>query len=199
MIFYPFTPSPTENPKNQDFEKLKKIAGEIIISHLFTKNHNHMRHGSWDTGWHRQNFWSLWAIFCPFTPLTIKNLKNKNFEKMKKVSRDVIILHECTKYHNHTMHASWDMERNRQNFFSLAATFFCPFTQIKTWKIKTLKKWKKQQQQQKKTPGDIILLHLCTTNENRVMYGSWDMERDRQNFLSFWTIFLHFYPPNPEN
>ena len=83
MIFYPFTPSPTENPKNQDFEKLKKIAGEIIISHLFTKNHNHMRHGSWDTGWHRQNFWSLWAIFCPFTPLTIKNLKNKNFEKMR--------------------------------------------------------------------------------------------------------------------
>ena len=198
MIFYPFTPSPTENPKNQDFEKLKKIAGEIIISHLFTKNHNHMRHGSWDTGWHRQNFWSLWAIFCPFTPLTIKNLKNKNFEKMKKVSRDVIILHECTKYHNHTMHASWDMEHNRQNFFSLVANFFCPFTQIKTWKIKTLKKWKKQQQQKKNTrryhPFTLVYHKRKPCNVWFLRSRVWQTE-----FFVILDYFLHFYPPNPEN
>ena len=31
------------------------------------------------------------------------------------------------------------------------------------------------------------------------MYGSWYMERNRHNFLSFWT-FLPFYPPNnPED
>ena len=31
------------------------------------------------------------------------------------------------------------------------------------------------------------------------MYGSWHMERNRHNFLSFWT-FLPFYPPNnPED
>ena len=28
------------------------------------------------------------------------------------------------------------------------------------------------------------------------MYDSWDMKRDRQNFLSSWTIFLPFYPTN---
>ena len=40
--------------------------------------------------------------------------------------------------------------------------------------------------------GDIIL-HMCTTNDDHMMYGSWDMEHDRQNFLSF--IFLdHFLP-----
>ena len=32
------------------------------------------------------------------------------------------------------------------------------------------------------------------------LYGSWDMENDRQNFFSFWTIYCPFTPPdNPEN
>ena len=46
----------------------------------------------------------------------------------------------------------------------------------------------------KKTVGDIIILHLCTTNDNDMMYGFWDMECDRYNFLSFWTIFCPFTP-----
>ena len=46
----------------------------------------------------------------------------------------------------------------------------------------------------KKQPGDIIILHLCTINDNHIMYGSWDMESDEQNFLSFWTIFCPFNP-----
>ena len=44
----------------------------------------------------------------------------------------------------------------------------------------------------KQTSGDIIILHLCTTNDNHMLYGSWDIEQDRQNFLSFWTIFCPF-------
>ena len=33
-----------------------------------------------------------------------------------------------------------------------------------------------------------------------LMYGSRDMKHDGQNFLSFWTVFLPFYPPNnPKN
>ena len=32
------------------------------------------------------------------------------------------------------------------------------------------------------------------------MHGSRDMEHDRQNFLTYWTIFCPFYPPkNLEN
>ena len=46
----------------------------------------------------------------------------------------------------------------------------------------------------KKTVGDIIILHLCTTNDNDMMYGFWDVECDRYNFLSFWTIFCPFTP-----
>ena len=31
----------------------------------------------------------------------------------------------------------------------------------------------------KKPPETIIILHLCTTNDIHIMYGSWNMERDR--------------------
>ena len=44
--FLPFQPPDT--PKNQNFEKLKKIPGDIIILHMCTINDNHMMYGSWD-------------------------------------------------------------------------------------------------------------------------------------------------------
>ena len=46
----------------------------------------------------------------------------------------------------------------------------------------------------KKLLGDIIILHMCTINGNHKMYGSWNMECDRQNLLSFWTTFCPFNP-----
>ena len=80
----------------------------------------------------------------------------------------------------------------RENLLSFW-TIFCPFTLLRTQKIKIFKNWKK-------THGDIIILHLCTTNDNHMMYGSWDMKHDRQNFFSFWAIFCPFYPTNnPKN
>ena len=44
----------------------------------------------------------------------------------------------------------------------------------------------------KKIPGDIIILQICTINGNLLMYGSWDMECDRQNCQ--YGPFLPFYP-----
>ena len=44
----------------------------------------------------------------------------------------------------------------------------------------------------KTTTGDITILHMCTINDNHMMYGSWDIEHDRQNLLSSWTIFCSF-------
>ena len=37
---------------------------------------------------------------------------------------------------------------------------------------------------------------MCTINKDHMTNGSWDMKHDRQNILSFWTIFLSFYPTN---
>ena len=36
-------PSPHKNVKNHNFEEMKKTAGNIIILHMCTKNHKHMR------------------------------------------------------------------------------------------------------------------------------------------------------------
>ena len=44
----------------------------------------------------------------------------------------------------------------------------------------------------KQTSGDSIILYLCYMNDNHMLYSSWDIEQDRQNFLSFWTIFCPF-------
>ena len=37
-----------------------------------------------------------------------------------------------------------------------------------------------------------MILHISAINGNHMMYGSWDIEHDRQNFLSLWTIFCPF-------
>ena len=51
-----------------------------------------------------------------------------------------------------------------------------------------------EQPEKSKARGYIIILHMCTLNDSHMMYGSWDMERDGQNVLSFWTIFCLFTP-----
>ena len=43
-------------------------------------------------------FFVILDNFLPFDP---PNLKNQSFEKMKKTPGDIIILHECTKNHDH--------------------------------------------------------------------------------------------------
>ena len=136
----------------------------------------------------RQTFLSFWTVFCTFTPFN--NLKNENFEKMKKYPRDIIIFHMCTINANHMMYGSWDIDHDGQNFL-LFWTIFCPFTLQRTQKIKILKKCKK-----KKKPGDIIILHKCVINGNHMMYGSWDMKHDGQNFFVILDYFLPFYLTN---
>ena len=46
----------------------------------------------------------------------------------------------------------------------------------------------------KKTPDDIIILQMCTINYSNKMYDSRDMEHDKYNVLSFWTVFCPFTP-----
>ena len=104
-----------EKHKKSDFWKNEKtFTGDLIILHICTKNHNHMRYSSWDTEWdtffchfgsfyncisqmtiiwcmvpeilsNTHDFLSIWAIFCLFT--SSNNPENQNFEKMKKNSQ----------------------------------------------------------------------------------------------------------------
>ena len=80
-----------EKQKKQTFEKMKKIAGDIIILHMCTKNHNHMRYSYWDTKWDK-NFCHFGPFFAFLTPLSPNNPQNQNFKKLEKTSGKVIIL-----------------------------------------------------------------------------------------------------------
>ena len=92
------------------------------FTHVYLKLQSYdvwfLSYGVW-----RTLFLSFWTIFCPFT----NNLKNENFEKMKKMHGDIIILHKCTMNNNHMMHGSCDMKRDRQIFLSFL-DIFCLFT-----------------------------------------------------------------------
>ena len=116
------------NKKRKNLNK-KKTAGEILILHMFTKNHNHLMYGSWEMEWDQQ-FFIIVGHVLPFHPRS--NSENQNFEKMKKGI--------CTKNQDHNMmYASWDVECGRHNFLLFWA-IFCPFTLLTIQKIKILKK-----------------------------------------------------------
>ena len=100
-IFYPFSPLTTQKIK---ILKMKKITTDIIL-HVCTINGNHMMYKSWDIGCDGQNCLSFSTFFWPFTPLRIQKIKI--LKKMKKTSADIIILHKCTKNHNHVLYCSW--------------------------------------------------------------------------------------------
>ena len=133
LLFY----SPN-NPKNHNFDKMKKTTRDIIILYKCTINENHdvcfLRYEAWQT------LLSFWAIFCPFTPLTTP--KNQNFEKIKKNPGDIIILNKSNKNYDHMLYRSWDTVHDRCNFHFLFWAAFCPF----------------------KAPGYITILPMCTKN-----------------------------------
>ena len=83
------------------------------------------------------------------------------------------------------MCSSWDTEWDRQKFLSFWATFYS-FSPLTTQKIKILKL--------KKTPGHIIILHICTTNDN---HDVWFLRYGAQQQTEFFVILDHFCPFTP--
>ena len=92
-----------------------------------------------------------------------------------------MLLHMCSINEDHMMYSSWNIRHDKQSFFVILGHFLF-FNLPNNLKNQTFEKMKKK-------PTDIIILHLHTTNDDHMMHGFWDMEHDRQNLLSFWTIF----------
>ena len=80
------------DPKNENFEKMKKVLQDTIILQMFTINDSHMVYGFLDMECNSQIFLTFWTIFCPFTPYN--NPKNQNSAKLKK-SRKISSFHIC--------------------------------------------------------------------------------------------------------
>ena len=162
---------------------MKKFAGDIIIIHMCTKNHNHIMYDFWNTEWDRQKSLSFWTIFCPFTPLTTQKIKIRKNEKNAEK-----YYHFTQVYHKWQSHEVWFLKYRawRTKFFVVLDHFLLFYTPSNS-KIQNLKKWRKMSR-------DVIILHMGIINDNHMMYGSWDMEHDGQKFLSFWAIFCTFIP-----
>ena len=124
----------------------------------------------------------------------------------------------CSINQDHMMYGSWDIKCKRQILLSFC--HFLPFDSPNNPKNQNFEKIKKPLHILsfytceppmtitlciiseissatdgtfwKKTPGDIINIHICTINKNHMIYGCWDMECNRQIFFSVWIIFCPF-------
>ena len=132
--------------------------------------------------------------FYPLQTLKIKILKNENI---------------CCRYHHFTdvyqKSQSYDVwflrYRVLQTKYFVIMDCFLPFYTPRLssspsppaygpGKSKFWKKWKKKKFQ------DIIILQMFTINDSHMTYGFSDMECNRQNFWSFWTVFCPFAHPH---
>ena len=133
-------------------------------------------------------------------------------KRKRKITGSIIVLHLPTKNLDDMIYSSWDIECDRLKLVIMG--HFLPFfiTPLTTQKIKFFKKnhfthtyqkswsnvrlkyWKNNQindvcflRYTLLKTGDIILLQVCTINEDHMMHGSWDIRHN--SFLSIWTIF----------
>ena len=119
-------------------------------------------------------FFSFWTIFCAFTPLATPKIKI--LKKLTKTPGDIIIWHKCTKNQDHMLHCSWD--RCMTDIISVFHFgIYFALTSLKNLKIKIIIKLKKKKKKTKQT-GDIIILHMCTkNNDQNVVHDTWTDRR----------------------
>ena len=79
--------------------------------------------------------WRRWVILQSFFLVFIDHLWEiwkirilKKWKKTKKSAGDIIVLHKCTKSHNHMKYILFLRYRVRQNFFCHSGPSFGPFT-----------------------------------------------------------------------
>ena len=113
-------------PKIKIWRKCKTKPGDIILLQMCTINRDHMMYGSWDMKFNRHNVFVIVCIFLPFyLPPPLNSPKKNIWKKWKKTPGDIIILHNCTKNHDHMLCCSWDMVRDGcNNYFSFWPMLF---------------------------------------------------------------------------
>ena len=173
-IFCPFTLPPLTTWKIKILKILKnKQTNKQNVWRHYNFRHVYQKWQLWcmapEYGVPWTVFFCHFGLFLPFYPLS--NPENQNFEENEKIPANMIILHMYTINDNHMMYGSWDMEYNGQKFLSFW-TINHPFNPLTTQVIKILKKWNNM-------PGNIIILHTCTINDDHTMYSSWGMECNR--------------------
>ena len=167
---------------------MKKFAGDIIIFHMCTKNHNHMMHGSWDTEEERQNFLSFWAIFVLSPPPN--DPENENFEKKKTMNKllwDIILLY-INVYHKWRSYDIWFLKyKVPQTEMFVILGHFLPFwtpnnPENQNFKIGNSTWW---------------YYHFTHLHHKWQSFDVWLLRYGKQQteFFVIMDLFLPFYPP----
>ena len=124
---------------------------------------------SYDVWFLRYEAWwiEFLVILDCFLPLYHpNNPKNQNFEKLKKNTRRYY--HFTRGYHNWQSNNVWFLKSwARQTDFFVILDHFLHFFPPNNPKYQNFEKIRK-------TPGDVIILQMCTINDNQIMYVSWD-------------------------
>ena len=122
--------------------------------------------------------------FFPFhTPSLQLKPEKSEFRKNKKKLLDTIVWNKCSKKHNHMRYGSWDTEWDRERF--------CRFE----WFYSLLTPWQPTKSRFWNNEKSIWKCHHFThVYQYHMMYVSWVMECNRNNFLPFWAIFCHLTP-----
>ena len=121
-------------------------------------------------GAQRTEFFVIWTILCPFTP---PNTENQNFEKMKKLPEDIIILHMCTinEKSYDVSFLRYEHERKKHleisSFWSWHAAdvillfhFGLLFTLLLPWKAQKNQNSKKKEKKRKKKRKKFLKYHF---------------------------------------
>ena len=78
-IFCPLTPPSSNNPENQNFEKMKKTSWDVIMLNLCNKKHDQMMYSYSDMECDRHNFCHFMSFFALLPHYWTQKL---NFGKM---------------------------------------------------------------------------------------------------------------------
>ena len=187
-----FHPSPPNDPKNYNFEKKKKCL-EILsfYTYMCTINEDHMLYASWNIRCDRQKFWSFWNIFCPFSLFTTWKIKVLS---LKKMSKNIIILHICT------------------IILYICIIIWCMVPEI--WRATDIIIWNsgllpfyppyghRKSKFWKKCKKDLKILLFYKLYHEWQSYDIWFLRYgvQRTEFFVILDCFLPFYPPNnPKN
>ena len=125
-FFLPF--DPPNNPKSEKFEKIKKMAEDIIILHLWTTNDNHnvwfLIYQAWQT--------EFFVILGYFQKIQI----------LKKWKKLLEMFSFTQVYHKWQSYDIWFLRYQlQQTYFWSFLAIFCPFTPQK-WKYHKIEKKK---------------------------------------------------------
>ena len=134
----------------------------------------------------------IFVILDHFLPFYLaNNKKNQNFEKLKKNSWRYY--HFTYAYHKWQLYNIWLLRYGAwQTEFFVIVDYFLPFCLHKNLKNEEFEK-------NEKTPGNIIIWHKCTKNQDHMLHCSWDTTCDVCNsYFLFCAIFCPFTPLTPK-